>query len=160
MSKDENLFNNSIYEELILSEEEKAYIKKMLERLMELGVGAVYGDEDDTEETVLMDCEERKESCKAICCSFIFALTKEEAKKGTIKWNPKRPFFIARDEDGYCPHLDRESLKCKIWGDRPERCRKYDCRKDTNVWADQEEKVLNKDVFNHLPKRGYEKHQV
>src|SRR4030042_6442885 len=153
MAEDENSCKNHSDEELILSEEEKAYIKKMLERLMELGIGVVYGDEDDTEETVLMNCEARKELCRAVCCSFIFALTKEETNKGTIKWNPKRPFFIARDEDGYCPHLDRESLMCKIWEDRPERCRKYDCRNDPNVWADQEEKVLNNDVFKHLPKK-------
>ena len=154
MPEDENSCKNHSDEELSLSEEEKAYIQKMFERLMELGLGAVYGDEDDTEETVLMNCEQRKESCRAVCCSFIFALTKEDTNKGKIKWNPKRPFFIARDEDGYCPHLDRESLKCKIWGDRPERCRKYVCRNDPNVWADQEEKVLNNDVFKHLPKKN------
>jgi Fe-S-cluster containining protein len=154
MAEDGNLYKNHSNEDLVLSEEEKAYIKKMLERLLELGIGAVYGDEDDTEETVLMNCEERKETCRAVCCSFIFALTKEEANKGTIKWNPKRPFFIARDEDGYCPHLDRESLTCKIWGDRPERCRKYVCRNDPNVWADQEKKILNKDVFKHLSKKN------
>jgi Fe-S-cluster containining protein len=154
MAEDEKPCKDQSDEEIILSEEEKAYIKKMLERLMELGVGAVYGDEDDTEETVLMNCEENKKICRGICCSFIFALTKEEANKETIKWNPKRPFFIARDEDGYCPHLDRESLNCKIWGKRPERCRKYDCRKDKNVWADQEKKILNKDVFKHLPKKN------
>jgi hypothetical protein len=135
-----------------LSEEERAYIKKMLERFMELGIGAVYGDEDNSEDTVLFDCDDRKEFCKAVCCTFVFALTKDEAQKKIIKWNPKRPYFIARDNDGYCPHLDRESLRCKVWEERPERCRKYDCRKDPQVWIDPEGKVINEKVFNHLKK--------
>jgi hypothetical protein len=139
-------------EERIVSEEERAYIKKMIERLMEKGFFVVYGDEADEEKNVLFDPGGRKELCKAICCSFVFALTKKEVDKGIIKWNPKRPYFIARDEDGYCPHLDRKSLLCKIWKDRPERCRKYDCRKDQNVWIDWKGKVLNKDLFKHLPK--------
>lgn len=139
-------------EEEVVSEEERAYIKKMIERLMEKGIFVAYGDESGEEKTVLFDPGERKGLCKAICCSFVFALTKKEVEKGIIKWNPKRPYFIARDEDGYCPHLDRKSLLCKIWEDRPERCRKYDCRKDQNVWIDWKGKVVNKDVFKHLPK--------
>lgn len=138
-------------EEDVVSEEERAYIKKMIERLMEKGFFVVYGDEADKEKTVLFDPAGRKELCKAICCSFVFPLTKKEVEKGIIKWNPKRPYFIARDEDGYCPHLDRKSSLCKIWEDRPERCRKYDCRKDQNVWIDWKGKVLNKDLFKHLP---------
>jgi len=139
-------------EEEVVSEEERADIKKMIERLMEKGFFVVYGDEADEEKTVLFDPGGRKELCKAICCSSVFALTKKEVEKGIIKWNPKRPYFIARDEDGYCPHLDRKSLLCKIWEDRPERCRKYDCRKDQNVWIDWKGNTINKDVFKHLPK--------
>lgn len=139
-------------EEEFISEEERASMRKMLERLMEKGLFVVYGDESDEEKTVLFDQGCRKELCKAVCCSFVFALTKQEVQKGIIKWNPKRPYFIARDEDSFCHHLDRESLLCKIWEDRPERCRKYDCRKDQNVWIDWVGKVINKDVFKHLTK--------
>lgn len=135
--------------ETALSDDERAYIRRMLERLMELGIGAVYGEEDDTEE-VLIDCEERKTSCRAICCSLVFALTKEEVQRGTIKWDPKKPYFLARDDDGYCSHLDRESLRCNIWEERPKNCRKYDCRKDPQVWTDWEGKVINVEAFKHL----------
>lgn len=140
-------------EEIVISEEERAYIRKMLEKLIDLGMAAVYGDEDDSEEFAVFDHEGRKDSCKAICCSFVFALTKEEVEKGIVKWNPKRPYFIARDEDGYCPHLNRETLKCEIWDDRPLRCRKYDCRKDPNIWLDWEKGIINRDAFRHLPKK-------
>lgn len=138
-------------DEVLLSEEQRAFIKKMLERLMELGIGVVYGEEEDTKD-VVVDPGDRKELCRAVCCTFVFALTKEEVDKGIIKWNPKRPYFIAKGEDGYCIHLDRTSLMCTIWEDRPARCRKYDCGKDTNIWIDWEKKILNPNAFAHLAK--------
>jgi hypothetical protein len=128
-------------------------MRKMIEKLMEKGIFVVYGDEVDTDETVILDPGDRRKICKSICCSFTFALTKEEVEKGIIKWNNKRPYFIARDDDGFCPHLDRESLQCKIWENRPARCRKYDCRKKTSVWIDWEKKIINPDIFKHLPKK-------
>ena len=133
------------------TEEQKAYIKEMVEKLMEKRILVVYGDEDEKAETVIFHDEERRVLCKSVCCSFIFALTKSDVEKGIIQWNPKRPYFIARDEDGYCSHFDRKTLLCSIWEDRPERCRNYDCRRDTNVWEDWDKGILNKDVFKHLP---------
>jgi Fe-S-cluster containining protein len=59
----------------------------------------------------------------------------------------------ARDADGYCSHLDRKTYRCLIWEDRPERCRNYDCRKDSNIWHDWGKEIINTDVFNHLPKK-------
>lgn len=152
MDRDETDDINKAEEQEELPEEQRAYIKKMIEKLMEKKILVVYGDEDEKDETVVFDEGGRRELCRAICCSFIFALTKKDVEKGIVKWNPKRPYFIAREEDGYCPHLDRETLMCKVWEDRPERCKNYDCRKDTNVWIDWEKKILSKDVFKHLPK--------
>ena len=139
-------------EEEYFTEEQRAYIKEMVEKLMEKRILVVYGDEDEMGEGVCFDDEGRKKQCKAVCCSFIFALTKNDVQKGIIQWNQRRPYFIARDDDGYCPHLDRATLHCQIWEDRPDRCRNYDCRKDANVWEDWDKKILNKDVFKHLPK--------
>jgi Fe-S-cluster containining protein len=149
---DENQMNPETDKEYF-TEEQRVYIKEMVEKLMEKRILVVYGDENENGEGVCFDDDGRKKQCKSVCCSFIFALTKEDVKKGIIQWNPKRPYFIARDGDGYCPHLDRETLCCTIWEYRPERCRHYDCRKDGYVWQDWEKRILNKDVFNHLPKR-------
>lgn len=140
-------------EDIELTEEQRTYIRKMLERFMELGYGAVYGVEDGSEKTVVYDTDDRKALCKSVCCSFVFALTKKDVEMGVAKWNPKRPYFNAKEEDGYCTHLDREKLLCTIWEDRPERCRNYDCRKDQNVWLDWDNKILNQDVFNHLTEK-------
>lgn len=138
--------------ELVLSEAAKIEGIKMIERFMRLGLLEVWGDEDDSEETVLIDCEDRKKYCKAICCSFTFALRKDEQQKGIIKWDQERPYFIRKEKDGFCFHFDRTFLKCMIWEDRPCRCKKYDCSKDHNVWIDFKNKLINKEIFKHLSK--------
>ena len=75
----------------------------------------VYGEEDPGVPEASVNCHERIEECRAVCCTFQFALTKEEVRRGNIKHNPARPFFIAREPDAYCPHLDRKNLRCGIW---------------------------------------------
>jgi hypothetical protein len=153
MKKDENPVDLTADNNEEISEEQRAYIKTMLKRLLELGIGAVYGDEDNGENAVVFDCKERLPICKAICCSFTFAITKEEVQQGVIQWNSKLPYFIKRDEDGYCPHMNRETFSCDIWDDRGQRARKYDCRKDSNVWLDWDNSILNPTVFDHLSKK-------
>lgn len=111
--------------------EEQTRIRVLMEKMMAMGLFAVYGEEDDQPENVVLDCASNLLTCKAACCRLHFALTKEEVKRGRIRHDLSKPFFIARDEDGYCPHLDRTSLKCTVWEDRPVRCRNYDCMKDT-----------------------------
>ena len=64
-------------------------------------------------------------------------LTKDEVEAGYVQYNEERPFFIARSpDDGYCPHMDRETYACKVYENRPLRCRRYDCRDDSEVWPD------------------------
>ena len=96
---------------------------------------AVYGDEDEHVPDTKMNCSDYLGQCKAGCCKLIFALTKDEVEQGDIEYDRHRPYLIARDvDDGYCPHLDKESLQCSIWHKRPIRCRRYHCRDDMNIW--------------------------
>jgi len=118
---------------LEIPEEDLERLVSAMMKTLEMGIAVVYGDEDEGPEKVV-DCQSRLPKCRALCCTLQFALTREEVKKGHIKYDPKRPYFIARDPDGYCPHLDRDSLRCTIWEDRPMRCRKYDCRDDGYKW--------------------------
>ena len=150
MAEDKHKIAN---EDTMMTDEERSHLKNILEKLMESGSLAVYGDEDSTNEPVSSHCCGRRKTCKSICCSFIFALTKEEVAKGIVKWNQKRPYFIAREKDGFCPHMDRRRLRCCIYKDRPRRCRKYHCYNDQNVWLDWEKGILNSTVFDHLPKK-------
>jgi Fe-S-cluster containining protein len=111
-----------------MPEEEKERIVAAMMRMMELGVAAVYNDEDEGLPDAPVDCAGRLSECKARCCTLNFALTRSEAAGGAIRHNPERPFFIARDPDGYCPHMDRRSYACNIYDTRPLRCRRYDCK--------------------------------
>lgn len=114
-----------------LSKEDRERIFEVaLERMVMIG-GKVYGIEDDSEPEAYVDCLSRLNSCKALCCTYVFALTQEEVKKGLVKFNPERPYYIARDDDGNCPHLDRETYKCSVHENRPLRCRKYACKPNT-----------------------------
>jgi len=132
---DEDFKDDPDYQQI--SKEEKLRIIHVMNKMMDMGMAAVYGDESSNEPDADVPCGKVIKQCKARCCTFIFALTKEEVKLGLIKTNPDKPYFIARDEDKYCPHLDRESLACGVWENRPLRCRRYDCRDFADdVWPD------------------------
>jgi len=113
-----------------LPPEQREKLLTLMQKMMELGICAVYGQEDDGVADAVVDCGSKLHSCKSKCCKLQFALTKEEVQKNLFQHNPSRPFFIARDRDGYCPHLDRSTLRCTVWAMRPLRCRRYDCTAD------------------------------
>lgn len=121
---------------LAIPPEKRGRLIRMIEKTLEWGIAAVYGDEDEGVPDADVPCAQLTDRCRAKCCTFIFALTKDEAERGVVRSNPERPFFIARDADGYCPHLDRETLHCQVWNDRPLRCRRYSCACDPNVWPE------------------------
>ena len=121
---------------LALSPAERDRLVAVLERMLEMGVGAVYADEAPGVPDAPWECGAYLHNCHARCCTLTFALTKEEVERGSVRHDPAHPFFIAHEADGYCPHLDRATLQCQVWEDRPLRCRRYDCQGDTNIWPD------------------------
>ncbi len=132
---DEDFKDDPDYQQI--SHEEKLRIIRVMNKMMDMGMAAVYGEEDPDVPDADVPCDRVLHLCQAKCCTFIFALTKEEVKQGFVKTNPDKPYFIARDKDKYCPHLDRENLHCGVWDNRPLRCRRYDCRDFAeDVWPD------------------------
>ncbi len=117
--------NDSDWAEIPPEQREK--ILSIMQKMMEMGICAVYGQEEEGMPDAAVNCEANIRSCKALCCTLQFALTKEEVQKKLFQYDPSRPFFMARDQDGYCPHLDRGPLRCTVWSERPLRCRRYDC---------------------------------
>lgn len=115
------------HDTLPISAEEREKILAVALKRMAMIDGKVYGLEDNTEQEAIVDCAAKTTSCQADCCTYVFALTQEEVKKGIYKCNPERPYYMARDADGYCSHLDRATFKCNIHDNRPSRCRKYAC---------------------------------
>lgn len=119
-----------------MSPEQREKLLSVMEKMIDMGMAAVYGDEDEDVPDAQVDCAKYIPYCKAKCCTLIFALTRDEVDAGNVKYNQQRPFFIARDEDGYCPHMDRQTCGCLVWENRPLRCRRYDCRGDKNIWPE------------------------
>jgi Fe-S-cluster containining protein len=120
-----------------IPEEERERILSALRRMLDMGIGVVYGQEDEGIPDAAVDCKAYLFRCKAVCCTFNFALTKEEVGKGRLRHDPGRPFFMARDEDGYCAHIDRGTLECAVYEDRPLRCRRYGCGETPGAWPDK-----------------------
>ena len=90
--------------------------------------------------------------CKAICCKFPFALSRQDVEEGAIRWEFGRPYLIAHDNDGYCVHLDRESYRCMVWKQRPVPCHGFDCEDNEKwqVWADYEKRVVNHELMEQI----------
>ncbi len=126
IDRDKNIPRNEPGGPSVSAEEREKILRIALERMVMIG-GNVFGLEDDAEPEAIVDCAAMTDSCKANCCTYVFALTREEVEKGIYKFNPEKPYYMARDPDGYCPYLDRVSFKCGIHDKRPLRCRKYAC---------------------------------
>jgi hypothetical protein len=114
------------------SEEEKEKILSVVLKNIVMIDGKLYGLEDDSESEVFVDCLSKLSSCRAVCCSYEFALTQEEVKKGIYRYNPSRPYYMAKDADGFCSYLDRATFFCSIHKIRPRRCRKYTCERSSS----------------------------
>ncbi|HEX2957496.1 MAG TPA: DUF4123 domain-containing protein [Chitinispirillaceae bacterium] len=95
-----------------------------------------WGPDKYNVESPVIDCKSRGHLCKRKCCTLIFALTEQDVREGIVKWDPKKPYQILRDEKRYCVHLiDGE---CSIYDNRPGVCRRMDCRSDRRMWMDFE----------------------
>jgi Fe-S-cluster containining protein len=95
--------------------------------------------------TVKVDCGARLHICHAVCCKLDFALSIPEVESGTVKWDLGRPYFIRRESDGCCTHLNSASATCRIYGDRPGVCKGYTCAGDARIWKDFDKMVLNQE---------------
>jgi hypothetical protein len=90
-----------------------------------------------------IDCASRLHLCKAACCRLPFALSKHDVQEGIVKWDLGQPYMNARDEQGYCAHLEKGACRCTIYAQRPIPCRGYDCRSDQRIWLDFANCVIN-----------------
>lgn len=59
---------------------------------------------------------------------------------------PCRRHLISRDQDGYCSHLDRDSLASAIREHGSVPCRAYACCRDGRIRLDYETRTPNPDI--------------
>lgn len=142
----ELLIERGIITEKELNERKIAVAERLVKKFQELGMGAVFQEKEHDKygfEEVLVDCESRRQLCNAACCKLSFALSRQDIEEGIIKWDLGHPYMIAKEEDGYCVHLDKTRYTCKVWENRPVPCRAFDCRNDKRIWLDFEKMVIN-----------------
>jgi hypothetical protein len=132
--------------------------KRLAKKHRENGVGVLLQEPEYDKYTfkgeAKIDCENRVHLCKAACCRLPFALSKQDVREGIVHWDLGQPYMIAHEKDGYCTHLDRSCQRCAIREHRPVPCRAYDCSKDTTIWLDFENKIVNPEVLRDDWPRG------
>jgi hypothetical protein len=79
-----------------MTPEQRNKLLSIMEKMIDMGMAAIYGDEEEGIPDAEVDCASCVAHCKAKCCTFIFALTKDEVAQGQIQYNRQRPCFIAR----------------------------------------------------------------
>lgn len=135
-----------------LDERKKQVAERLVQKFVETGIGLMYQDPEydkyTFEHEAHVDCLNRLPICKAICCKFPFALSKQDVQEGIIRWEFSKPYLIAHSEDGYCVHLDRETCQCTVRDQRPVPCRGFDCRDNEKwqVWQDYEQNIIDENI--------------
>ncbi|MBW2662856.1 MAG: YkgJ family cysteine cluster protein [Deltaproteobacteria bacterium] len=136
--------------------------KGLLSKFVESRMGLMYQDPEydkyTFEHEADSDCLERLDICKAICCKFPFALSRQDVEEGIINWEFGRPYLIAHGDDGYCVHLDRETYKCTVREHRTVPCRGFDCKDNEKwkVWQDYEKGIINPELAEKIEKENGE----
>jgi len=86
-------------------------------------------------------CASIIELCHGRCCAYDIALSEQDLAEGKLSWRIEQPYWLPRTTDGYCTYQDRTSGGCGVYAHRPGMCRTYDCRTDTRVWLDFEQRI-------------------
>lgn len=89
-----------------------------------------------------VDCQAIFPICGARCCAFKLFLSPDDVAEGKLEWDRDQPYWLKKDLDGLCTHLERKTGGCTAYPYRPAFCREYDCRKDPRIWIDFERKIL------------------
>jgi Fe-S-cluster containining protein len=85
-------------------------------------------------------CAELIPLCRARCCSFEVALSRQDLEERVVPFVVDRPYLLPRAPDGRCACMD-EGGACTIYDKRPGTCREYDCREDARVWIDYAKRI-------------------
>lgn len=134
-----------------LEEKKEIAAQKLSKEFQERSIGVMMQDpapdKYKLKEAVRFDCSNRIHLCRATCCRLSFALSGQDVEEGIVRWNLGQPYMIAHEKDGYCSHLDRESLTCTIYEHQPVICQTYHCRDDKRIWLDFDNMVINPDII-------------
>lgn len=85
-----------------------------------------------------LDCLALAPLCKMRCCRELDIELSEQDLTDGIRWQLEAPYLLARNPQG-CVYLSEEGCGC--YAIRPGTCRSYDCRGDSRIWLDFENKL-------------------
>jgi uncharacterized protein len=83
-------------------------------------------------------------ACAAVCCQLeVLCLTDTGVPDRYLRHNPNGVSSMDRLDDGWCAALDRDTLRCRIYAQRPLICREFemggpDCLAERANWASAE----------------------
>lgn len=79
--------------------------------------------------------------CEAVCCRLTVVLMPEDrVPMWYVAEDEFGPDTMAKGDDGWCVALDRDSMRCSIYEQRPQICRKFAmggsyCRSERSEWV-------------------------
>lgn len=86
-----------------LDERKKQIAARLVKKFVESGIGLLYQDPEydkyTFEHEADVDCQGKLSVCRAICCKFPFALSRQDVEEGIIRWEFGRPYLIAHGSD-------------------------------------------------------------
>lgn len=85
-----------------------------------------------------LDCLALAPICKMRCCKELDIELSEQDLADGLRWQLEAPYLLARGDDG-CVYLG--AAGCGCYEQRPGTCRSYDCRGDSRIWLDFENKI-------------------
>ncbi len=66
-------------------------------------------------------------SCPAICCRLqVLLIDDNEVPEAMTEWSDWGGQVMRRRDDGWCTALDRATMRCTIYAQRPQVCRDYE----------------------------------
>ena len=130
--------------------------QRLAEEFKRKGMGVMLQDPEydkySFSQEVSLACPSRLRLCRGACCRIPFALSRQDIREGIVHWDLGQPYLIDQGDDGYCVHMDRETLGCTVYSHRPVPCRAFDCRKNGQIWLDFDRKLVNPDIHRtHWP---------
>jgi Fe-S-cluster containining protein len=67
------------------------------------------------------------DTCQACCCRLeVLLMAGDEIPRRLTATNQWGGWVMARGDDGWCAALDRQTMRCRIYGQRPMICREFE----------------------------------
>jgi Fe-S-cluster containining protein len=96
--------------------------------------------------------------CKTYCCRLIVRLTPHECQY--FYPDNDRKMSLDKDSDGYCVYLDKDNSRCRIWSQRPQACREFNCNADHKLQHVLKSGVVNIVALAQMSVREHVPHEL